>query len=35
MDFKFKDHNLQIQSYANRVFGLPQFLVYRKSARFH
>lgn len=35
MDLIFKDHNLQIQSYAGKVFGLPQYIVYRKSNRFH
>lgn len=35
MDFRFKDHNLHIQNYAGRIFALPQFIVYRKSTRFH
>jgi hypothetical protein len=35
MDYRFKDHNIQIQNYVGRVFALPQFIVYRKSPRFH
>lgn len=35
MDYKFKDHNVQIQNYVNRVYSLPQFIVYRRSSRFH
>jgi glutathione S-transferase len=31
MDKRFKDYNNQVQNYANRVFALPQFIVYRKS----
>ena len=34
-NYKFKDHNVQIQNYVNRVFALPQFIVYRRSSRFH
>ena len=35
MDQRFKDYNNQVQNYANRVFALPQFIVYRRSERFH
>lgn len=35
MDFRFKDHNINIQNYVSRVYVLPQFIVYRKSSRFH
>lgn len=35
MDKKFKDFNNQVQNFANRIFALPQFIVYRRSERFH
>lgn len=31
MDKRFKEHNNHVQNYANRVFALPQFIVYRRS----
>jgi len=35
MDFRFRENNVHIISYANRVMGLPHYIVYRKSNRFH
>ena len=35
MDPKFKDQNNYLQNYCAKVFELPQFIVYRKSYRFH
>jgi hypothetical protein len=35
MDYRFKDHNIQVQNYINKVLSLPQFIVYRRSTRFH
>ena len=35
MDTRFRDHNNIIQNYATRVYALPQFIVYKKSDRFH
>ena len=35
MEKRFKEHNNHVQNHANRVFALPQFIVYRRSDRFH
>lgn len=35
MDLKFKDHNIHIQNYVSRIYTSPQYIVYRKSTRFH
>jgi hypothetical protein len=35
MDLRFRENNLHIVSYANRVFGLPHYIVYRRSDRYH
>jgi len=35
MDKRFKEFNSHVQNYANRVFALPQFIVYKRSERFH
>lgn len=35
MEYRFKDNTSYIQKYVNKVFELPQYIVYRKSYRFH
>lgn len=35
MDYKFKDNSAYIQKYVTKVYELPQYIVYRKSYRFH
>lgn len=35
MDYKFKNQTGYIQNYLVKVFELPQWIVYRKSYRFH
>ena len=35
MDYKFKDHNIQIQNYFCKIQVIPQFIVYHRSIRYH
>lgn len=35
IDFRFKDYHLQLQNYVTKMQAIPQFIVYKKSYRFH
>ena len=35
MDYRFKEQSIYLQNYIGKVFELPQYIVYRRSTRFH